>query len=66
MDNRDNRIGIEHIKVFIDYKNGQTVCICKRSNKKCSKQCTPEIVERDMYRGWQDTFKVDRYGKSRD
>jgi len=60
-----NRVGIEYIKVYIDYKDGQTVCICKRSNKKCNKKCTPEVVERDRYRGWEDTFKVDRYGKSR-
>ena len=61
----DNRVGIEHIKVFINFQDGMTVCICKRSNKMCNKKCTPEIVERDMYRGWEDTFKVNKYGKSK-
>lgn len=54
----------EKIKVFIDYKDGDTVCICKRSKKMCNKKCTPEIVERDRFYGWEDTFKVNRYGKS--
>ena len=61
----ESRIGIEYIKVFVDYKDGQTVCICKRSKKMCNKHCTPEIVERDKYRGWQDTFTVDKYGKTK-
>ena len=61
----ERRIGIEYIKVFVDYQDGQTACICKRSKKMCNKQCTPEIVERDKYRGWQDTFVVDKYGKTR-
>ena len=61
----DSRVGIEYIKVYVDHKNGQTVCICKRSKKMCHKHCTPEIVERDKYRGWQDLFNVDRYGKTK-
>ena len=55
----------EFIKVYIDFKNGRTVCICKRSKKRCKKDCIPDVVERDKFYGWQDTFKVDRYGKSR-
>lgn len=56
----------EIIKVFIDFKDCRTACICLRSNKGCGKKCTPEIVERDPYRGWEDTFKVDKYGKWKD
>lgn len=37
----------EKIKVFIDFQNGKTVCICKRSRKRCGKNCSPEVVERD-------------------
>lgn len=61
----EHRVGIEYIKVYVDYKDGQTVCICKRTKKMCKKKCTPEIVERDKYRGWQDMFNVDRYGKTK-
>ena len=59
----------ELIKVFIRYdQNGRTACICLRKNKAClrtDKKCSPEIVERDPYRGWEDTFKVNKYGKSK-
>lgn len=59
--------GVEYIKVFIKYQEGRTVCICKRDKKRCSsgKECYPDVVERDKYRGWQDTFRQDRYGKSK-
>ena len=59
------KIGIEYIKVWIDYKNGQTVCVCKRDHKLCDKQCIPDVVERDKFRGWQKTMKQDKYGKSK-
>lgn len=55
----------ELIKVYIDFRDGKTVCICKRSKKRCNKQCTPDVVERDKFYGWEKTFKVDRYGKTR-
>ena len=42
----------ERIKVYVDVKNGKTVCICKRSNKGCNKKCEPDVVERDRYAGW--------------
>ena len=61
----NNRVGIEYIPVYVDYEEGKTVCICKRTKKMCDKKCTPEIVERDKYRGWEDTFDVDKYGKRR-
>ncbi len=55
----------EKIKVFIDFKDGRTVCICARSRKGCeSKTCHKDIVERDKFRGWQQTAKVDRYGNT--
>ncbi|MBQ6052995.1 MAG: hypothetical protein IJQ80_01650 [Clostridia bacterium] len=60
-----DRVGIEYIKVFIDYKDGKTACICKRDHKRCKKKCTPDVVERDKYRDWEDTFYQDRYGKSK-
>ncbi len=55
----------EMIKVFIDYKDGKTVCICARSKKRCNKRCHKDVVERDKYRGWQQTFYVDKFGKSK-
>ena len=60
-----DRVGIEYVKVFIDYKDGKTACICKRDHKRCNKKCTPDVVERDKYRDWEDTFYQDRYGKSK-
>ena len=53
----------EKIKVFINYKDGKVFCICKRSRKKCKKKCSPEVVERDRFYGWQNTLYQDRYGK---
>ena len=64
-DSLNKKPGVEYIKVFIDYKDGKTVCICKRDKKRCNKRCTPDVVERDKYRGWEDTFHVDKYGKSK-
>ena len=53
----------ERIKVYVDVKDGKTVCICKRSNKGCNKKCEPDVVERDRYAGWQSNFHRNRYGK---
>ncbi len=55
----------EKIKVFIDFRNGKSVCICERSNKRCGKDCVPDVVERDKYAGWKQMFKQDVYGKSK-
>lgn len=52
----------EAIKVFVDIREGKAVCICKRSRKKCKRSCTPDVVERDRYAGWQGTMNKDRYG----
>lgn len=57
------KIGIEYIKVFIDYQDGRTVCICERAHKRCDKKCTPDVVERSRYRDWKETFQQDKYGK---
>ncbi len=54
----------EKIKVFICFEDGKTVCICKRSKRKCNNpKCEPDVVERDRYYGWQQTFRQNRYGK---
>ncbi len=57
----------EAIKVYVKFVNGRTVCICKRSKhgNKCCRYCIPDVVERDRFRGWEDTFKQDKYGKSK-
>ena len=52
------------IKVYIDIQDGKTVCICKRNRKGCNKKCEPDVVERDKFEGWKDTFRRDRFGKS--
>ena len=53
----------EKIKVYIDFQNGRTVCICTKENKRCDKKCIPEVVERDKFFGWEKTFRVNRFGK---
>lgn len=53
----------ETIKVYIDFKDGETACICLRGKKKCNKPCTLDVVERDRFRGWEETMKRDRFGK---
>ena len=53
----------EAIKVYVDIRNGQTVCICKQSNKGCDKKCATDVVIRDKFAGWQSTMKRDKYGK---
>ena len=66
MENRDRRVGIEYIKVYIKYdENNNIVCMCLRKNKRCTENCSPDVVERDKYRGWEDTFHRDRFGKCR-
>ena len=54
---------VEKIKVYINFRNGKTVCICKRNKKGCNKNCTPDIVDRDKFAGWESTFHRNRYGK---
>lgn len=53
----------EKIKVYVDVRDGKTICICERKRKGCGKRCEPDIVERDRYAGWKETFRRNRYGK---
>lgn len=53
----------EKIKVFVDVEDGKTVCICRRSNKKCGKECEPDVVERDRFADWESAFHRNRYGR---
>lgn len=55
----------EVLRVFIDWKDGRTRCICLRGKKRCRKKCSKDVVERDKYRDWIDTFKQNQYGKSK-
>ena len=52
----------EKIHVFVDIVNGRTVCICTVRNKGCKKQCEKDVVERDLFRGWNGTMR-DKYGR---
>jgi hypothetical protein len=52
----------ERIHVFVDIVNGRTVCICTARNKGCKKQCERDVVERDLFRGWDSTMR-DKYGR---
>lgn len=46
----------------MDIVNGRTVCICTARNKGCKKQCERDVVERDLFRGWDSTMR-DKYGR---
>ena len=52
----------EKIPVRIKIINGKTVCICMKG---CNRQqyCEADYVERDRFRGWEQTMKRDKYGK---
>lgn len=54
----------ELIEVYIDTEFGKTVCICKRDNKGCNRNCEADVVERDKFRGWEKTLQRNRFGKS--
>ena len=53
----------ERIPVYVYYRNGRTVCICKRDNKRCDRECAEDIVERDKFRDWEETMNRDKYGR---
>ncbi len=55
----------ERIPVYVDIRNGRTVCICHRSRKGCGKNCEKDFVSRDKFEDWQKLMKRDRFGKSR-
>jgi len=53
----------ETIPVYIRIENGKTVCICKRSQKKCTRKCDTDEVIRDKFLGWEATMKRNRFGE---
>lgn len=52
----------ERLKVYIRTEGGRTVCMCLKSNKKCSKNCEADEVSRDRFKGWESTMR-NRWGK---
>lgn len=54
---------IEKIPVFIDYRDGKTVCICHAGRKRCKKNCIRDEVDRDKFRDWKKTMNRSRFGK---
>lgn len=54
----------EKLKVYIKYANGKPVCICLKDHRRCFAECEAEIVLRDLYFGWKQTFYQDKFGKS--
>ena len=55
----------EFIKVYIDIRDGRTVCVCHKNRKKCKKPCQEDVLERDKFYGWGKTMWRDKYGKSK-
>jgi len=53
----------EKIRVYVNVKKGKTICICKASTKRCKKKCELDVVTRDKFYEWEDTFHRDKYGK---
>jgi len=54
---------IEKIPVYIRVERGKTVCLCPRNRKACKRPCEKDTVTRDVFEGWEQTMKRDRYGK---
>lgn len=56
--------GVEKIPVFIDCRNGKTVCVCHAGRKGCGKKgCERAFVTRDKFEHWKSTMKRDIYGR---
>lgn len=54
----------EKLKVYINFKDGKTVCICMRSAKGCgSRHCIKACVSRDRFEDVKGCFKQNRFGK---
>lgn len=53
----------EKIPVYIRIENGRTVCICHAGMKACRHPCQRDMMERDVYRGWESTMRRNRYGQ---
>ena len=63
MEEEELNLRKEPIKVLVRFAQGKTVCICMRDNPRCTKRCSPDIVERDKFRGWETVFKQNKFGK---
>lgn len=53
----------EKIRVYAKIVKGKTVCICHAGKKGCNEECQADVVTRDRYFGWEETFRRNRYGK---
>ena len=53
----------EAIEVYVKVEGGKTLCVCPKSKKHCKHDCELDILERDRYRGWEETMHRDKYGK---
>lgn len=55
----------EPLHVYIRYRDGKVVCLCLRRNRRCPRDCEPEIVLRDKFYDWISTFRQDKFGRSK-
>ena len=53
----------EEIRVYLRIEDGRTQCVCPRDKKRCKRNCQPDVVIRDRFRGWEQLLGRDRYGK---
>lgn len=52
----------ENIPVYVKVINGKTMCICLKGCNR-SRYCERDVVQRDIFRGWRETIKRDKYGR---
>ena len=55
----------EKIAVYCDIVKGETVCICAVRNKGCKKKCERCVVSRNLFDGWPEIMRRDKYGQSK-
>ena len=55
--------GTEKIPVYIRIENGKTICVCHAGRRGCGHPCERDEVTRDVYRGWEETLRRNRYGQ---
>lgn len=53
----------EKIPVYVDIRNGRTVCICHAGDKGSGKHCERDVVTRDKFFEWRKTMQRDRFGR---
>jgi len=54
----------EKIPVYIWIKNGKTICVCHAGRRGCGRPCCErDEVTRDVYRGWEEARRRNRYGQ---